>query len=112
MKDRVHLHDLHATILHLMGLDHERLTNFHQCRDESLADIGGKVVTACSWREGVDASPLSKRPQHAEFLFVRQPVTSFRLDRSSLQTSCYYVTPAGQTPMEPTHASENTCGLI
>ncbi len=43
--NRVHLHDIHATILHLMGLDHERLTYFHQGRDESLTDVGGKIVT-------------------------------------------------------------------
>lgn len=43
--DRVHLHDLHATILHLMGLDHELLTYFHQGRDESLTDVFGQVVT-------------------------------------------------------------------
>ena len=43
--DRVHLHDLHATILHLMGMDHERLSYFHQGRDESLTDVFGKVVT-------------------------------------------------------------------
>lgn len=42
--DRVHLHDLHATILHLMGLDHELLTYFHQGRDESLTDVFGQVV--------------------------------------------------------------------
>jgi hypothetical protein len=42
--DRVHLHDLHATILHLMGLDHELLTYFHQGRDESLTDVFGTVV--------------------------------------------------------------------
>ena len=42
---RVHLHDLHATILHLMGMDHERLSYFHQGRDESLTDVFGKVVT-------------------------------------------------------------------
>ena len=42
--DRVHLHDLHATILHLMGLDHELLTYFHQGRKESLTDVGGKVI--------------------------------------------------------------------
>jgi hypothetical protein len=41
----VHLHDLHATVLHLMGLDHEALTYFHQGRDESLTDVGGRVVT-------------------------------------------------------------------
>ncbi len=43
--DRVHLHDLHATFLHLMGMDHERLTYFHQGRDESLTDVFGNVVT-------------------------------------------------------------------
>lgn len=42
--DRVHVHDIHATILHLMGLDHELLTYFHQGRDESLTDVFGKVV--------------------------------------------------------------------
>ena len=42
--DRVHLHDIHATILHLLGLDHERLTYFHQGRNESLTDVGGKVI--------------------------------------------------------------------
>jgi arylsulfatase A-like enzyme len=44
MENKVHLHDLHATILHLMGLDHERLTYFHQGREESLTDVGGRVV--------------------------------------------------------------------
>lgn len=44
VKDPVHLHDIHATILHLMGLDHERLTYFHQGRQESLTDVGGHVV--------------------------------------------------------------------
>ena len=43
--DKVHLHDLHATILHAMGIDHERLTYFHQGREESLTDVAGKVVT-------------------------------------------------------------------
>lgn len=42
----VHLHDIHATILHLMGLDHETLTYFHQGRSESLTDVGGRVVDA------------------------------------------------------------------
>lgn len=43
--NKVHLHDLHATILHIMGLDHEVLTYFHQGRQESLTDVGGRVVT-------------------------------------------------------------------
>lgn len=42
--DKVHLHSIHATILHLMGLDHELLTWFHQGRQESLTDVGGHVV--------------------------------------------------------------------
>ena len=41
---RVHLHDLHATILHLMGLDHERLTFPHHGRDFRLTDVFGNVV--------------------------------------------------------------------
>jgi arylsulfatase A-like enzyme len=42
--NRVHLHDLHATILHLMGFDHTQLTAFHQGRDERLTDVFGQVV--------------------------------------------------------------------
>ena len=42
--DRVHLHDLHATILHLMGLNHEALTYFHQGREERLTDVAGRVI--------------------------------------------------------------------
>jgi hypothetical protein len=34
---------VHATILHLMELDHELLSYFHQGRDETLIDVGGKV---------------------------------------------------------------------
>ena len=43
-KDPVHVHDFHATILHLMGLDHERLTYRHSGRDYRLTDVFGKVV--------------------------------------------------------------------
>ncbi len=43
--DRAHVHDIHATVLHLLGLDHERLTYFHQGRDESLTDVYGRVLT-------------------------------------------------------------------
>ena len=42
--DRVHVHDLHATILHLLGLDHTRLTFPHNGRDDRLTDTAGKVV--------------------------------------------------------------------
>ena len=40
----VHLHDLHATILHLLGIDHEKLTYRHGGRDFSLTDVYGRVV--------------------------------------------------------------------
>ena len=43
-RDKVHVHDLHATILHLMGLDHERLTWRHAGRDYRLTDVHGRVV--------------------------------------------------------------------
>jgi uncharacterized protein (DUF1501 family) len=42
--DRVHVHDLHATILYLLGVDHTRLTFPHNGRDERLTDTAGKVV--------------------------------------------------------------------
>ncbi len=41
---RVHIHDLHATMLHLLGLDHERLTYRHGGRDFRLTDVKGRVV--------------------------------------------------------------------
>jgi hypothetical protein len=42
--NKVHVHDLHATILHALGLDHEMLTFFHNGRDERLTDVAGQVV--------------------------------------------------------------------
>lgn len=41
---KVHIHDMHATILHLLGMDHERLTYRHAGRDFRLTDVHGKVV--------------------------------------------------------------------
>ena len=41
----VHVHDLHATILHLLGIDHERLTYRHAGRDFRLTDVYGSVIT-------------------------------------------------------------------
>jgi hypothetical protein len=43
-RDGVHVHDFHATILHLMGFDHERLTYRHSGRDYRLTDVSGQVV--------------------------------------------------------------------
>ncbi len=43
-ENKVHLNDLHATLLHLMGLDHEKLTYKHAGRDFRLTDVAGRVV--------------------------------------------------------------------
>jgi hypothetical protein len=44
VENKVHMHDLHATMLHLMGLDHERLTYRYAGRDFRLTDVAGRVV--------------------------------------------------------------------
>lgn len=44
LRDGVHVHDLHATILHLLGIDHERFTHLYQGRRFRLTDVSGKVV--------------------------------------------------------------------
>src|SRR6266702_1628915 len=45
VKDKVHVHDLHATLLHLLGFDHTKLTYRFQGRDFRLTDVEGDVVT-------------------------------------------------------------------
>jgi hypothetical protein len=45
VENKVHMHDLHATLLHLLGLDHEKLTYRHAGRDFRLTDVSGEVVT-------------------------------------------------------------------
>ena len=44
VEKRTHVHDLHATMLHLLGFDHERLTYRHAGRDFRLTDVHGHVV--------------------------------------------------------------------
>jgi hypothetical protein len=44
MKDPVHVHDLHATVLHQLGLDHRRLSYRYAGRDQTLTDVTGRVV--------------------------------------------------------------------
>jgi hypothetical protein len=43
-ENRVHVNDLHATMLHLLGIDHEKLTYRHSGRDYRLTDVGGHVI--------------------------------------------------------------------
>jgi hypothetical protein len=44
VEDKVHVHDLQATILRCLGMDHTRLTYRHMGRDFRLTDVGGQVV--------------------------------------------------------------------
>jgi hypothetical protein len=44
VEDRVHVHDLHATLLHCLGLDHKKLTYLHDGRDERATINGGKLI--------------------------------------------------------------------
>jgi hypothetical protein len=43
-EDKTHVHDLHATILHLLGINHRRLTFYHNGRNERLTDNAGEVI--------------------------------------------------------------------
>ena len=44
VENGVHVHDLNATVLHLLGLDHERLTYRYQGREFRLTDVEGRVI--------------------------------------------------------------------
>ncbi|MEE2642049.1 MAG: DUF1501 domain-containing protein [Planctomycetota bacterium] len=44
VQDKAHVHDVHATVLHLAGLDHEHLSYFYQGRKETLTDVHGRVI--------------------------------------------------------------------
>ena len=46
VEKRMHVHDLHATLLHLLGIDHERLTFRYSGRDFRLTDVHGQVIDA------------------------------------------------------------------
>ncbi len=45
MENKMHVNDLHATMLHLLGLDHERLTYRYAGRDFRLTDVAGQVAS-------------------------------------------------------------------
>jgi hypothetical protein len=46
VEDVVHVHDLHATLLHLLGIDHKKLTYKYQGRDFRLTDVKGNVISS------------------------------------------------------------------
>jgi hypothetical protein len=44
VRDPVHVHDLHATLLHQLGVDHKRMTFRHEGRNYRLTDVAGEVI--------------------------------------------------------------------
>jgi len=46
VRDPAHVHDLHATMLHLLGVNHQQLIYRHEGRDYRLTDVSGKVIPA------------------------------------------------------------------
>ena len=44
IQDKIHMHDWHATLLHLLGLDHEKLTFKYSGREFRLTDVHGEVI--------------------------------------------------------------------
>jgi hypothetical protein len=46
VENKMHMHDVHATLLHLLGIDHLKLTYRHAGRDFRLTDVAGRVHTA------------------------------------------------------------------
>ena len=44
VENKVHVHDLHATLLHLLGLDDAKLTYFHAGRFKQLSQFGGEII--------------------------------------------------------------------
>ena len=64
-EDKAHVHDIHATILHLLGFDHKRLTFRHNGRNERLTDNGGEVIEAC-WPDAVFLLRICLRATRAD----------------------------------------------
>jgi hypothetical protein len=52
IEDPTHVHDLHASILHLMGIDHKKLTYPFEGRDFRLTDVAGKTDLAFKLKKG------------------------------------------------------------
>jgi hypothetical protein len=44
VEDRMHIHDLHATMLHILGIDHQRLTYPYEGRNFRITDVAGKIA--------------------------------------------------------------------
>ena len=67
VENSIHVHDLQATILHLLGFDHTRLTFRFKGRDFRLTDVGGRVIQEILGKQSVVKVPRAPRP------FLRPP---------------------------------------
>ncbi len=65
VENRVSIHDLHATILHLLGIDHEKLTYRYAGRDFRLTDVFGKSSETSSRRPRHPGSQASRKAEYA-----------------------------------------------
>src|SRR5258706_634272 len=82
-KDPVTVHDLHATMLHLLGMDHKRLTYLHNGRRYRLTDVAGDFI----WPGFAFTTPppsLVHRPRWPAFLFPAPPFWYTRLHLCSI----------------------------
>src|SRR5207237_1087286 len=61
VENKVHVHDLHATLLALLGFDHERLTYRHAGRDFRLTDVHGRVIPELSARKPQIEQKISRK---------------------------------------------------
>lgn len=69
VENRVHVHDLHATILHFLGLDHEKLTYRYSGRDYRLTDVHGQVIKEFFHKKERQRSRhlLNKATRHSDY---------------------------------------------
>ena len=99
VENRKSIYELHATILRLLGLDHEKLTYRFNGRDMRLTDVHGRVIESCrfqeqefqprmntyihEWRQGV----LEQMKSRSRFVFIRVHVAETFLNATSARQS-------------------------
>ena len=70
VENKVEIHDFHATMLHLLGIDHKRLTHRFGGRDMRLTDVHGEIVRTCSSilrrQPGMEQGPRQRAPRRTE----------------------------------------------
>ena len=102
-EDKVHVHDFHATILHLLGLDHERLTYRYGGRDYRLTDVDGRVVRGsrlnppgAKWRRPTGVQELNQPSAAMSFPLRHQMRRLMRLISTKTTYLEMLAPPAGE----------------